>query len=60
MLLAAANDLHYEAEIAEERMITYLEPAMVVVMAVIVGFLMVAVLLPVYESYTALEMAAYN
>lgn len=60
MLLAVANDLRYEAEIAEERMITYLEPAMVIVMAVIVGFLMVAVLLPVYESYTVLEMAAYN
>ncbi|MGN0159383.1 MAG: type II secretion system F family protein [Brotaphodocola sp.] len=60
MLLTAANDLRYEAEYTEERMLTYLEPAMILVMALIVGFIMAAVLLPVYQSYTALEMMSYN
>ena len=59
MFLAVAEDLRCEAAMAEERLLNGLEPAIVIGMALIVGFLMLAVLLPFYESYTALEMLAY-
>lgn len=60
MFLAAEEDLRYEAEMTEERLLACLEPAIIIGLAAMVGFLMLAVLLPVYESYTALEMTAFS
>ncbi len=55
MLLSVANALEYDAELAINRMVSYLEPAMICVMALMVGFVMVAIMTPIYGSYEALE-----
>ena len=55
MLEASADTLDYEAEMAVARLTTFLEPVLIVVMAVIVGFIMLAVIMPIYGSYNAIE-----
>lgn len=37
---------------------TLLEPMLICMMALIVGFIIVAIMLPIYESYGAIEGAA--
>lgn len=59
MLSFIAEDLDYEAELAGKQLMTLAEPLMIIGMAGVVGFLMAAVLMPVYASYSALEMIAY-
>jgi type IV pilus assembly protein PilC len=54
MLNSTADDLDYEAEMATTRMVTYLEPLMIIIMAVIVGFIMIAVITPIYQSYSSI------
>ena len=44
-----------DAEEATKRMVTLMEPLLIMMMAVIVGFIMIAVMLPIYESYSAIE-----
>ncbi|MDO5407493.1 MAG: type II secretion system F family protein [Eubacteriales bacterium] len=56
MLNAISDDLEYDSGQAVSRMILYLEPVMIVILAVIVGFIMIAVMLPIYESYMAMDM----
>lgn len=56
MLGNMASALEYDAQAAVTRQIAYLEPLMIIVMAVIVGFIMIAVMMPIYESYSAIEM----
>ncbi len=51
MLTSLSDDLDYESEMATDRILAYLEPAMIVVMAGIVGFIMIAVIQPIYGSY---------
>lgn len=60
MLDSMAAAMEYDAETAIARKMTYLEPVMIIAMAVIVGFVMIAVMLPIYESYNAIEMLAYS
>ncbi len=50
MLESMANNMEYEAEMAIQKMVSYLEPAMIVIMGIIVGFVMVAVITPIYSS----------
>lgn len=57
MLDSIADDLEFESERAIEQMVAYLEPAMIVVMAVIVGFIMIAVIVPIYQSYQTIGSA---
>ena len=57
MLDSIAETLEGEAEQATKRMVTLLEPLLIVFMALIVGFIMVAVMLPIYQSYAAIENA---
>lgn len=54
MLTSTADTLDFEAEQAMERMVGYLEPAMIVFMAFIVGFVMIAVIVPIYQSYSTI------
>lgn len=54
MLTSTADTLDFEAEQAMERMVGYLEPAMIVFMAFIVGFVMIAVIVPIYNSYSTI------
>jgi len=51
MLDSISDSLSYEAEMAVSRMITLIEPAMIVLMAIIVGIVILAVMLPLYGSY---------
>lgn len=55
MLDSIAVSLEEEAEQATKKMVTLLEPILIVFMALIVGFIMIAVMLPIYQSYAAIE-----
>ncbi len=57
MLVSTANQMEYDSEIALNKMVAYLEPVMIVVMAVIVGFIMIAVIQPIYGSYASMANA---
>lgn len=57
MLDSIAESMEDEAQEATKRLITLLEPLMIVLMALVVGFVVVAVMLPIYESYGAIEGA---
>lgn len=54
MLLNVANQMEYDSEMALNRLVSYLEPAMIVVMAAIVGFVIIAVIQPIYGSYESI------
>ena len=54
MLVSIADQMDYESEIAIGKMVSMLEPLMIVVMAVIVGFIMIAVIQPIYGSYQSI------
>ena len=51
MLDSIADDMEFESERAISQMVSYLEPVMIVIMAVIVGFIMISVIVPIYRSY---------
>ncbi|MBQ8983332.1 MAG: type II secretion system F family protein [Lachnospiraceae bacterium] len=55
MLISIADQMDYESEIATQKLVAMLEPAMIVVMALIVGFIMVAVIQPIYGSYQSIS-----
>ena len=54
MLISIADQMDYESEIAIGKLVAMLEPAMIVVMALIVGFIMIAVIQPIYGSYQSI------
>lgn len=54
MMSAASDTMDYEAEQATKRLLGLLEPLMIVVMGVIVALVVVAVILPIYGSYSAI------
>ncbi|RGC12506.1 hypothetical protein DXA09_21960 [Absiella sp. AM54-8XD] len=51
MLTTLADDFDYDSEMASQRMVTVIEPIMIVVMAIMVVIVMMAVLLPVVQLY---------
>ena len=55
MLESTADNLDYEAEMAINKMVTMIEPMMLIVMAVVVGFVMVSVMMPIYNSYGSIS-----
>lgn len=59
MLDSLADSFDYDSEMAVTRMISYLEPILIVFMAAVVGFIMISVMLPIYDSYTAIETSSY-
>lgn len=59
MLDAMADSFDYESEMAMNRLVSYLEPVLIVFMALVVGFIMVAVMMPIYDSYSAIGSSAY-
>lgn len=54
MLLSVANQMEYDSEAALNRLVSYLEPLMIVVMAAVVGFIIIAVIQPIYGSYESI------
>ena len=51
MLESVANDLDFYSKQALLKLTSYIEPVMIVVMAVIVGFILISVIQPIYQSY---------
>ncbi|MGX8851350.1 type II secretion system F family protein [Amedibacillus sp. YH-ame10] len=51
MLTSIADDFDYESEAATQRMVTIMEPVMIIILAVIVLMVMLSVLLPIYQMY---------
>lgn len=58
MLISIADQMDYDAEIATEKLVAMIEPLMIVIMAVMVGFIMVAIIQPIYGSYQAIADTA--
>lgn len=58
MLLSTSDALDYEADQAIGRMVTFIEPIMIVLMAIIVCVVIISVMLPLYGSYDAIESSA--
>lgn len=56
LLEAVAGTLENEAENEIKRAIALLEPVMVVLMAVVIGFVVISVMLPLYQSYEQIGM----
>ncbi|WP_249028541.1 type II secretion system F family protein [Tannockella kyphosi] len=52
MLLSIASEYELESELAVERLLTYIEPGMIIVMAGIIGPILVAVMLPMFDMYS--------
>ncbi len=51
MLESVADDMEFESERAIGQMVAMLEPVMIMLMAAIVGFIMISVITPIYQSY---------
>ena len=51
LLAAISETLDYEAEMATKRLVTLLEPVMIVIMGIVVGGVVAAVIVPIYQSY---------
>ena len=54
MLVSIANQMEYDSEVAMNKLVSYLEPAMIVVMAAVVGFVIISVIQPIYGSYATI------
>lgn len=59
MLDAMADSFDYESEMAMNRLINYLEPTLIILMAGLIGFIMISVMMPIYESYSAIGASSY-
>ena len=54
MLESVADDLDFYSQQALLRLTSYIEPVMIVVMATVVGFIMIAIIQPIYQSYSTI------
>ena len=54
MLNSAADQLEYDSEMGIQGMVSMLEPMIIVVLAVLVGFIIISVIQPIYGSYDAI------
>ncbi|MBP1586105.1 MAG: type II secretion system F family protein, partial [Lachnospiraceae bacterium] len=54
MLTSVADNLDFASEQALLRMVKYIEPVMIIIMAVIVGAIIIGVILPIYQSYSTI------
>ncbi|MDR1013541.1 MAG: type II secretion system F family protein [Coriobacteriales bacterium] len=54
MLESIAEQYEYDSEMASQRLVSLVEPVLIVVMAAIVAFVIVSVLLPVYQMYAGI------
>jgi type IV pilus assembly protein PilC len=54
MLESTADQYDYDSEMATTRMVTMLEPILICVMAGIVAFVMISVMLPIYQLYNTI------
>ncbi|MDR1082247.1 MAG: type II secretion system F family protein [Coriobacteriales bacterium] len=52
MLESVADQYEYDSEIATQSLVTLVEPVLIVFMAVIVAFVIISVLMPIYQLYS--------
>lgn len=57
MLVSTADSFEYESEQATGRLTAMIEPAMLVIMAVLVGFIVISVIMPIYGMYDTIGAA---
>ena len=55
MLNVISASLDYESEISLSKMTTMVEPIMLIIMAVIIGFVMLAVMMPIFQMYGSIH-----
>lgn len=53
MLESVADQFDYDAEMASQRLVALIEPVLIVVMAVVIAFVMISVMLPIYQMYSS-------
>ena len=58
MLNSAADQLEYDSEMAVQSMVSMLEPMIIVILAILVGFIIISVIQPIYGSYDAIANSA--
>ena len=51
LLMNIADDFDYEAELATEKIVTLLQPLMIIILGVIICIVVVSVMLPLYSLY---------
>lgn len=54
MLKQTADSLEIRSETAMKRLLALLEPVMIILMAVIIGYLMLSVMVPIYQYYQSI------
>ena len=59
MLISISDALDYEAEMAITKLVSILEPLMIVLMGVVVAVIVIGVILPIYNSYATIEQGGY-
>lgn len=59
MLDSIADTMEYESEQATKRLVTLLEPLLIIIMALVVGVIMIGVMMPIIGSYGAIEGSNY-
>jgi type IV pilus assembly protein PilC len=52
MLESIADQYDYDSEMATGRLLALIEPVLIVLMAIIVGFVIISVMLPIYKMYS--------
>ncbi len=55
MLESVADQFDYDSEMASQRMVALIEPVLIVVMAVVIAFVMISVMLPIYQMYSSVD-----
>jgi len=58
MLDSAADNMEYDSQQAAKRLVAILEPVLIVIMALAVGVIIIGVMLPIINSYGAIEGSA--
>lgn len=51
MLSTLSDGLDYEADQSMTKLVSLMEPLLIIIMAVIVGFVIIAVMMPIFDSY---------
>lgn len=59
MLDSNADAMEYEAEMATQKMVSLMEPLMIIVMGIIIAVVMLGVMMPLYGSYDAIGAGTY-
>lgn len=59
MLESTADAMEYDSEQALSKLVAMLEPAMIIIMAVVIAFVMLAVLMPVFQYYSSMQTMSY-